>query len=368
MLHFFSRLRGRLEDQLRDLTFTRQRLRFVQEILHCPDIVAQRLCPGADRQIASETTGYGDGTPCSGVDLSPGPNALVSTESFWESIRESTTARVVLPNGLGDLEMAADVFLETLTAENWVQLDQALQDHVLAGYGGLLKACLSSMDLQRHLVPALLSQASTQLGTLLPVTDVAEMELNQTVSAEGEVRCADNALYARIKAYYEQATPLCRPGDKETRRPGDRETGPSVSRSPVSDARQAGPVSLSAKSPGLLPMDRTQVVPHPSADEPDNQHSFLLIPGSPAGKSYSVEAMRVLEGLHIVNVPGQADLMFCRELDYLRMEDLERILQSCRSAYEEAATLPASSPHARFDIQDSGATQSVVAFRVTSDE
>jgi hypothetical protein len=62
--------------------------------------------------------------------------------------------------------------------------------------------------------------------------------------------------------------------------------------------------------------------------------------------------MRVLEGLNIVHVPGQADLMLCREVDHLRLEDMERILNSCRPAYEESVTLPTASPHARFDIQD----------------
>src|SRR5262249_17316534 len=85
---------------------------------------------------------------------------------------------------------------------------------------------------------------------------------------------------------------------------------------------------------------------------PDNQHSFLLVPGSDAGKAYALEAQKTLEDIHIVNVPGQADLMFCRELDYLRLDDVERIVRVCRNAYEEANTLPATSPHARCDIQD----------------
>ena len=84
----------------------------------------------------------------------------------------------------------------------------------------------------------------------------------------------------------------------------------------------------------------------------DNQHSFLLIPDSEAGKNFGIEAAKSLDGLHLVNSPGQADLMFCRELDFLRLEDLERLLQPCRPAYEKAVNLPATSPHARLDIQD----------------
>ena len=35
-----------------------------------------------------------------------------------------------------------------------------------------------------------------------------------------------------------------------------------------------------------------------------------------------------------------------------RLEDLDRMLRSCRSAYEEVVNVPHASPHARFDIQD----------------
>jgi hypothetical protein len=80
--------------------------------------------------------------------------------------------------------------------------------------------------------------------------------------------------------------------------------------------------------------------------------TFLLIPASEAGKQYGEEAQRVLPGLQLVNVPGQADLMFCREQTEMAVEDLDRILRPCRRAYEEATGAPQSSPHARFDIQD----------------
>jgi hypothetical protein len=53
-----------------------------------------------------------------------------------------------------------------------------------------------------------------------------------------------------------------------------------------------------------------------------------------------------------VNVPGQADLMFCREQASLRIEDLQRLLHSCRNAYYELSLVPQTSPHARFDISD----------------
>jgi hypothetical protein len=84
----------------------------------------------------------------------------------------------------------------------------------------------------------------------------------------------------------------------------------------------------------------------------DSDRRFLLIPASEAGKCYGELAQQVLPELQLLNVPGQADLMFCREQPELTLEDLERMLHACRPAYEESAPVPNSSPHARFDIQD----------------
>jgi hypothetical protein len=80
--------------------------------------------------------------------------------------------------------------------------------------------------------------------------------------------------------------------------------------------------------------------------------SFLLIPASEAGKRYGEAAKQALPNVHLVNVPGQADLMFCRELNALSGPELEQILRACHGAYAETATNPPQSSHARFDIQD----------------
>src|SRR5262249_25752155 len=97
-----------------------------------------------------------------------------SPEAFWEAIQQSTTTRVVLPNGETDLDLAGKRFLSTLTAEHWANLDQVLQDQVLAPLGGLQRALVSGTELMRCLGEPLLNQSATLLGELLPITDVAE--------------------------------------------------------------------------------------------------------------------------------------------------------------------------------------------------
>jgi hypothetical protein len=182
----------------------------------------------------------------------------------------------------------------TLTAEQWGQLDQAFQDQILAVRGGLHKACLATGDMIRHLLRPLVDQAASVLGAHLPITDVAQAEF----SSGGEAEAA-----GRIRVYHSQATPLVGRG---------------------------GP---------------------PSAEMPD-QHSFLLIPASDAGKRYGELARQAIPSIHLVNVPGQADLMFCREQGGWSTAEFERILRVCRPAYVEIAHVPTVSPHARFDIQD----------------
>jgi serine/threonine protein kinase len=229
------------------------------------------------------------------TDVSPSPSPLQTAEAFWEAIRGSGTTRVVLPNGEREMETAARRFVAALSAEQFGQLDQAFQDQILAVRGGLYKACMGTGDLIRHLLRPLLEQAVAVLGTHLPVTDVAEVEF----STGDEASVID-----RMHTYFFGAAPL---------------------------------VGRSGRSRGSDPAD---------------QHGFVLIPASEGGKRYGELAREAIAGIHLVNVPGQADLMFCREQGGYNDEEFQRILQACQPAYVELARVATASPHARFDIQD----------------
>jgi eukaryotic-like serine/threonine-protein kinase len=266
-------LLGRLQDQLRDLTFCRQRLRHLKEALESgpQEELDPDALPGQDSSMAH----------------SPPP----STESFWESIRQSATAHVVLPDGESDLERAAARFLGRLTSEQWTQLDQALQDKVLGQLGGLQAACQRAGDLSRHFAAPLVDEAVQSLDGCLPVTDVAQVEMIQAASAHLDIE-------EQVRTYYERATPLL------------------VSRDPAT------------------------------------QDAYLLAPASESGKAFGATAEEAVRDLQLVRVPGQAHLTVCREQGYLSAEDLQRLLRPCRRAYEELAFAPTASPHARFDITD----------------
>ncbi len=181
---FYGALRGQLADGMRDLGFCRQRLRHVQETLE-----------------SSLEALDDDPEPADGSEGTPNATPLMSTETYWESIRESATTRVVLPEGEEDLERAAASFITTLTTEQWLVLDQVCQEQVLAMRGGLYQACSSTSDLVRHLIAPLLTQATLSLGDHLPITDVAEVEMALAESLPGEMT-------ARIRGDHENAAPL----------------------------------------------------------------------------------------------------------------------------------------------------------------
>jgi hypothetical protein len=271
---FFAFLNGRLNDRLRDLNFCRQRLRHLQESLEGQlgepeDVTATR--PGAD------------------LTLSRSP--LPSAEAFWEAIRQSATARVVLPDGEVDLERAAYKFLGALKPDQWVHLDEELHERVLARLGGLHGACVSSGDLTRNLTLPLMEEAARCLGEHLPAMDVAQVEFSAAAALKTDIP-------GQIHEYLDRAAPLA-----------------------------AG-------------MDLA------------NQNTFLLTPTSDAGKAFGEEAKKADPDLKTVKVPGQADLMFCREQGYLTVEDLQRVLRTCRATYETNTGVPTTSPHARFDVVD----------------
>ncbi len=230
-------------------------------------------------------------TAANGIETTSVHSPAPSPETYWEAIRESATTRVLLPDGESDLEQAARKFLRRLKSEQWDRVDQAIQDGLLAELGGLHRVCMTGNDLPRHIAGPLIGVTAKALGEFLPETDVAEVEFS--VAAAGHEDIAE-----QIKDHFNRAAPLV--DGKDT----------------------------------------------------SDQTAFLLTPGSDAGKELADHATRSVHGLEIVRVPGQADLMFCRERGNLSPEDLKRLLPVCRQAYYEKMVAPNTSPHARFDFAD----------------
>ncbi len=321
VLQFYANLRGKLVDRQRDLSYCRQRLRGLADLLR---MQADSEDPEPDNASETQTFSRSSGLAGWGANPSLSQTPLLSTDAYWETIRESASNRVVLPQGEEDLEKAARRFLSTLSQEHWTQLDQAIGDQVLAPRGGLAKLCLDAVDVVRYFASPMLNQAIASLSDHLPITDVAQVEFS-----------AEDGLVERILGYHSCAKPFLTSIDASTQQ---ARAG--------SGSRRAVLVGGGA---GSDQGNNTRFVSPKTGREPIG---FLLIPASEAGKEFGEEAKRLLPDIHLVNVPGQADLMFCRDQPGLTAEDLEVILRPCRNAYHEATLLPQSSPHSRFDLSE----------------
>ncbi len=288
--HGFGILAGKFADRARDMGFVRQRLRHLQESLESgpvdPDEETANTRPGADFTLSR--------TP------------IPSTESFWEAIRQSETARVVLPDGEPDLERAALRFLQNMHPEQWTLLDKELHERVLLPRGGLHGACMTSGDMSRQLSVPLLMEAGTLLSQYLPIMDVAQILATEAATAEATQNTGPHAgahpatsdLGTQVRDYMERAQPL-----------------------------MAGRLE-------------------------NKQSAFLLVPASVAGKQLENAIHDAFPDIRHVRVAGQSDLMLCREQGCLTAQDLHKLLKSCRTAYDNLAATPNTSPHARFDILD----------------
>ncbi len=278
----FTQLAGKLADRLRDLGFCRQRLRHLHENLDQP--------AGEDEDL--------NGTHQLNGERTMGRSPLPTTESYWENIRQSDTARVVLPGGQDDLEQAALRFLQDLKSEKWLQLDRELHEKVLEPQGGLNGACMNG-DLTRQMALPLLEGTTKFLNQHLPIMDVAQI-------IKSEVEASESVLATNTSSSLRD------------------QTQDYLDRSASSWLNKHG----------------------------DKRHEFLLIPASNAGKGLSESIAELFHEIRVVRVPGQSDLMFLCEQGGLTYEELKSLLKPCRAAYEANAASQVTSPHARFDVVD----------------
>jgi hypothetical protein len=273
----------RLGDRLRDLGFCRQRLRHLKEKLE---------------QGVTDPEEESSGTRA-GSEFTLARSPLPAIDSFWQAIRQSATARVVLPEGAEDLEQAALRFLQHLHGDHWLMLDRELHELVLTPRGGLHGACVAGGDLTRQLATPMLEETGKFLSKFLPQVDVAQILVSEVNGgSDGTLPPDSPALKEQTTSYLDRAAPLL--------------------------ARKGG----------------------------TGQDSLLLIPASAAGKQLSEAITHLFPNVSFVRVPGQADLMFLREQSALSAEDLRALLRASRAAYEAVSAAPVSSPHARFDVTD----------------
>src|SRR5262249_28670749 len=159
---------------------------------------------------------------------------------------------VKLPFDIPDLEETAEQLVASLQSGHLQQLDEELQERVLAPLGDLLTACTGNTNLLRPLGRPLIERTAIFLGGPLPITAVAEDECSAAQNTGAD-------LGERFRRVYAQAAPEAGPAD---------------------DARSA---------------------------------AFLLVPDSEAGRTLALTAQRALPQLQPVHTSSPAEMTICRE-------------------------------------------------------
>lgn len=241
-------LRGRLSDQLREINFCRARLHDLKTSLQDPP--------------------ESDGRP----DSRPG--------------------REFFPAESRDLEEATAHFFADLKAEDWREIDEAMQDLLLREFGGLVQICLAPANCLPRLEAALLQRAEELAAESLAGFDVAEMFLDRHKEEE--------AVKEQIVAAFDEAAP-----EFATAR---------LSRQP--------------------------------------EICILAAPATPAGARFRELANSALPDVAPVWAACGDDILFYREVPNLLVANLEQLGAQGLESYRQLISVAHFTPHNRRDITE----------------
>src|SRR5262249_55930373 len=93
-------------------------------------------------------------------------------------------------------------------------------------------------------------------------------------------------------------------------------------------------------------------VPQVASSKDAHQTAYLLVPQSEAGEAFGQSAQSWHSDLHLTRMQSLTEMTVCREQGNLGYKERNELFSSFRNAYPSLATVPAHSPHARFDVLD----------------
>lgn len=214
-----------------------------------------------------------------------------TTPSNSEGNPESATVRILFPEGEKDWEQAIERLLAHCRESELNRLEQALGQLVLAPRGGLLSICRVHADLYRLLAAPLIDQTIAFLANLLPTQDVAEVAIHQDSGST-------ISLSQRLRECHRLASPLLGANDGE-------------------------------------------------------EQTYLVVPSSQAGRELAAHLQQVVPRSLCIEVATPAtDILFCREHEGLRLEELVASLLSCIPVYQKACHHILTNPHSRYDVAE----------------
>ena len=212
-----------------------------------------------------------------------------SSAHIETTLQETSTVRVVFPEGQSDLRKSARGLINELPEPQHRQLELLLTQIVIGSRGGLGELCKLSTDLHVTLTQPMTDQTAAFLAHHLPSHDVSEVELN--LSQGNRAVLAD-----RVQHCIRAAKPM---------------------------------------------------VPGPSEDE----RTYVLVPDTKAGRNYAAVIEDVSTVARTIPVrASSSELMYFREQGCMRSSDLFELLERCWDAYQERVGTLETNPHSRYDI------------------
>jgi hypothetical protein len=187
---------------------------------------------------------------------------------------------------------AANQMLETITPEELGQLDRLVQQLLQQQFTGLANICLGSTSLLIGLEQVMQGKAAEFVEARLAGMSVANMYLAEHTDEEETLDDLD--------AVFERAAPELTGRRSSTK----------------------GEICLLAAPPG------------------------------PVGERFREVARRALSDVDLVTATVADDIIFYREISYLRLADLEHVGPLGYDAYRQIITLKSFTPHSRIDINE----------------
>jgi len=212
---------------------------------------------------------------------------------------EAGFGRALYPSGCTSLPQAMELLEESVTPAELQELDRRIQGMIQRQFTALVHVCMTSANVIRGLLAALLQETEAFLGSRLEDANVVEMFLAQHR----------------------------RPGDSE----GDE---PAAAVDLAAAYEEAAPELFVART------------------EQAREMCILTAPPGPGEESFRQLAQQALPETALIAAPSADEILFYREETRLPLSELKHLGPLGREAYRQMTAVENFTPHSRVDVAE----------------
>jgi hypothetical protein len=246
----FLRLRGHLSDDLREVNFCRVRLAQLQRLFEAP------------------------------------PEAVTASEAS----ALPTAGRCLFPSGCASMSDALEQFLACLTADDYQEADQKMEQAIRKEYRALVHICLTPTNILKKVETLMLATGESFAGTRLAEVSVTDMYLGQFDN--------ETQLIGNLASCFEDAKPLIAPK-------------------------------------GLTRPKEIHLLGAPPGPDGDQLRGYLN---------------QVLPGIEVLSTDNPDDIVIYREIPIFSVSDLDQCGAIAQDAYRLMSATENFTPHTRIDV------------------